>query len=367
MYGLSPLALANGGLSCRHRGPALSLLVRQNVPERLAALLPATGTAQAPSLLPAIDLHDVLRVDVAGLPRSITVCQSPERLRPEPCIEARRLETRNPLARIDEDGLLRLREDLDPRQLLGLVDQPEGLQLRLVFGDQALTTVVLPVRFETPAPVVVEGAIGGRAPNLKVRAEKRGGRLAFSVQPLETGARELLVVTELRDAPSLRIASRGGIGRSGSDGSRGMNGSAGTRGMSAICPYSSGGAGGPGSPGSSGRNGEAGGPGGDGGDVEAGLSCAGPECGALLEVVKAVVRSEGGAGGPGGRGGAGGQGGAGGDGGSGTSCSRDGRSTYLSGGMSGSRGSDGMRGSDGPPGLPGSAGKVTVRVVKPGA
>jgi hypothetical protein len=342
------------------------VLVRQDVRKQTATLLTVDAgeghdaNGGAASVLPSLNLRGALYARVDGIKDPITICAPPDTLDVAPCLLPAEVKPKVPIVYVDAEGLLHFVERVTSKDAMRLVYDTPNLPLPFDVGGRPLLTVEWPIVFEEPPPLVFQGPMSGRGPDLRVVIEKRySPRLFFEVSGPQG---KLVGVVEGKDAPSYEIASRGGGGTPGARGMDGSNGSAGSPGMPGSCPGSPGGQGGNGSPGGNGTSGGPGGPGGPGGNVSVSVACATGDCRSVVGLVERVVRSEGGPGGPGGEGGHGGQGGAGGPGGSGASCTdSQGHFTSVSGGASGSpgsNGSSGARGADGPRGAPG---KVDIR------
>jgi hypothetical protein len=333
--------------------------VRQDVWKQVSTLLPLD---QKKTVLPSITLRGALFVRVPGYSDPLTLCAHPEALDVTPCIDPRAVRPRVPILTVDEQGLLHVVERIATADALKLVYNTDNLPLPIEVGGKPVITLEWPIHFDAPAPIVFEGETSSRGPDIRVSIERRySTRLLFDVDGPNG---KLRGVVESDDLAGMAIVSRGGAGRSGAPGSPGSAGSTGSAGTSASCPGGRGGDGGRGGNGGNGTAGGPGGPGGPGGDVRAQLACVTGNCESVAQVVRAMVRSEGGLGGAGGAGGAGGQGGAGGAGGAGTSCYDSVRkqSTYVSGGSTGSSGSNGSPGARGANGANGAPGTVELRV-----
>jgi hypothetical protein len=339
-----------------------AVLVRQNVPDQRATILGYGEGQPGISVVPTLDLHGVLGVELRGLSGLVSLCEPPEDLEVAPCIPPTSVGVDNPLAYLDGDGNFHFSEHVPLSTAVALVyDQPR-ISLPVRVAGQPLVTLELPVYFERPSDVLFEGSTGERGPNLGVRVEQRDSeRLVFSVN---AGRHPQLAVVELRDAGSFSIVSRGGDGADGSPGFDGAPGPDGTSGISASCPSFSGQSGGNGGLGGNGGPGGNGGDGGAGGDVSVEVACKTSSCSGLDALVRRIVRSQGGDGGAGGAGGRGGRGGRGGSGGSGTTCTDGNGNTFsLSGGSDGMSGSNGFDGSPGSPGAGGKPGRVDLVAV----
>jgi hypothetical protein len=336
-----------------------AVLVRQDVPHQRATLLGYGGAQPGISVVSAVDLHGVLRVELRGLSQAVSLCAAPGDLDVTPCIRPASVGVENSLSYLDGDGNFHFAEHVALSAAVALVNDQPRIALPIQIAGQTLVTLELPVYFERPRDLVFDGRTGERGPNLAVRAEERDtDRLVFTVND---GKAPLLAVVEHGDAAGFSIVSRGGDGATGSRGSDGMHGSDGTSGSSASCPSMSGGRGGDGGNGGNGGNGGPGGDGGNGGDIRVEVACTASDCAGLDALVQRIVRSRGGSGGAGGSGGRGGRGGRGGSGGSGTTCKdSNGNTVSLSAGLSGSDGSNGFDGSAGPSGVAGKPGRVDL-------
>jgi hypothetical protein len=340
-------------------GPVVRL--RQDVWHQRVALL-GYGAGASPSLLPPVPLRDALRVAVGGLSRPISLCRPARDLDPSPCIAAQDVTLGNSLAYLDGDGALHLAEDAPAREAADLV-RDHAFTLSIGVGGGGAVPFAWPVRFERP-----ERLIFANGPHLRVAIVHTDPSLfSFTVSSDQAA---YLAVVEAEDLPAFRLTSRGAAGRDGVSGSAGSDGTPGMDGMSASCPSMGGGAGSSGGNGSPGGAGEDGGPGGNGGDVDVAVDCGPTGCApAVVDLLRAIITSEGGPGGAGGTGGPGGRGGRGGSGGAGTFCpagDNGGIGSSLSAGSAGMSGSDGMAGSNGSDGSPGRAGQVRI-TSSPGA
>lgn len=336
------------------------VLVRQDVLKQTATLLAYEGDKPGSSVIPSLDLRGALYARVDGLKDAVTLCAPPATLDVAPCLLPSEVKPKVPIVRVDAEGLLHFVERVTSKDAMRLVYDTPNLPLPFDVGGRPLLTIEWPIVFEQPEPLVFQGPMSGRGPDLRVTIERRYSPRVFFEVTAPQG--KLVGVLEARDAASFEIASRGGTGTAGSRGMDGASGSSGSPGTPGSCPGSPGGQGGNGTAGGNGTSGGPGGPGGPGGNVTVSVACATGECGSMVGLTQKLVRSEGGSGGPGGEGGRGGTGGSGGPGGSGASCTdSQGHFSSVSGGASGSQGpngSSGARGSDGPRGAPG---RVDIR------
>lgn len=333
--------------------------VRQDLWKQVSDLLPLDKTK---TVIPSVTLRGALFVRVPGYSDPLTVCAHPEALDVTPCIDSHTVRPRVPVLTVDEQGLMHVVERIATADALKLVYNTENLPIPVDVAGKPVITIEWPIHFDAPEPIVLEGPMSSRGPDIRVSIERRySPRLLFAVEGPNGKWRGVI---ENDDLSKMAIVSRGGAGKPGTRGTDGAAGGAGSAGSNASCPGSPGTNGGRGGNGGNGTAGGPGGPGGPGGDVYAQLACVTGNCDAVAQLVRNIVRSEGGHGGAGGDGGRGGAGGAGGAGGSGTSCydSVTKRSTYLSGGMSGSSGSNGSPGARGANGANGAPGKVDLRV-----
>ena len=328
-------------------------LVRQDVEAQQVTLL-----AEGDELAPALDLRGVVHFSV-GWSRPLSLCQPAEALVVEPCIDAREVEVANPTVSFDAEGMVRLPERLTMGQAMELARADEGVVLPIRLAGHLVTSLQVPLRFETPSPIHFEANTGERGPAVNVVVQPVASSLLFAATS-ETGVQRMAVYPR-GVSSSFEVASLGGAGQTGRTGYTGSAGQRGYNGMNASCPASPAQEGGQGGDGGRGGDGGQGGDGGPGGFVSVVLQCGGP-CPADEQLVRSLVRSRGGEGGSGGSGGSGGRGGEGGSGGSGTSCSVNGNTEYLSSASSGSRGHDGQSGSSGWRGSDGVNGQVQLQV-----
>ncbi len=345
------------------RSPIGGVLVRQDVRAQVETLLGYGGKAPGLSVVAELDLHDALNAELSGVSRPASLCAAPEALDVTPCLLPQAVVIDNPVAYLDGDARLHLSERVSSRTMAALVSDHANLSLPIEVGGRALVTSEWPLYFERPESLVFRGSMGEPGPKLRVGVEQgEAGRLVFTV---EGEGQPLIAVLESRDAHDPKspfaIVSQGGDGADGNGGLVGANGSDGSPGSSASCPLFAGGNGGGGSDGGNGGNGGNGSSGGAGGDIAAVVTGkpVDSDPGALVGLLKRIVRSEGGRGGEGGAGGEGGQGGRGGAGGSGTTCTNsDGSTSTLAGGLPGHDGTNGMSGQSGSHGTDGSPGNV---------
>lgn len=331
-------------------------VAEQNVDAQSVRLLLRSKDQSA--LLPAIDLRKILRVDVKGVDSPITLCGPADALDVMPCIENAMVEVGSPVAVLDGEGGLHMRDNLTSSELGRLLAQGSQLTVPVMLGATRLAEFRWPLRVLPPEPVLYTSG-----EPLSATVERLGSRIAvtFTVP----GSESSLAFVEASEADAFSITTRGLKGMSGSAGSRGSTGVSGSSGSSARCPSTPGRNGGDGGHGGNGGNGGDGAPGGPGGDVDITLVCS-ADCAELERLARMLVRSEGGPGGAAGAGGKGGGGGPGGFGGSGTWCQASSSGSFPGAHLSsGSHGRDGMAGSsgaDGHPGTRGRPGHVAARV-----
>lgn len=321
-------------------------VVQQNVGEQLATLR-ASGQEHL-EMAPVVDLRPLLQFDV-GFSRPLSLCAPAVALRVEPCVDVAEVEFQG-AGQVDARGVLRLPDQFSMEQAFEVARSGEGLSLVVRLRGQLVTSLVIPLRFETPSSWYFEGSEGQRGPAVNVVAISTADALLLA-GVTETGDRRFVVLP--RGATAFEFGSRGGQGARGVDGQRGTTGQRGYDGTAAVCPSTPASNGGRGGQGGYGGDGGDGGPGGDGGAVNVELRCS-LDCERDREWLRSVVRSRGGSGGAGGSMGSGGRGGDGGRGGSGTTCG----TTTLSSGTDGSRGDDGANGSSGRWGPDGRDGDV---------
>lgn len=357
--GVNPVALSLHA----PRAARLDLAVRElAVEQRWTSASLRVRAGDAPEGTSEVPLRGALHVELAGLSRPVTLCAPGGALDPTPCVAAADVRSGAAIARV-EDGVLRLATSLDPGEVAAWTREA-SLSIPLRIGDgPAVVALAGALRLSPPAALVLSPrAPGASGPDLRVSAVRTGDRIELAVADAGVTYRALV---ERRDAGSVRIVSRGAAGAAGAAGASGSVGRSGTSGADASCPPFAAAAqpGGPGQAGGHGGAGGPGGPGGGGGTIEVVVS-APPELRAdTLDLLRAVVASEGGAGGAGGAGGSGGAGGRGGDGGSGATCSGDdGAAVRLPEAPDGAAGPDGAGGPDGAAGPGGAPGAVRLRV-----
>jgi hypothetical protein len=325
--------------------PMRGVLVRQHVWEQTATLLGYTGDRPGLSVLPELALRGALLVEAQGISRPVTLCSSPRKLDPSPCLDVHDVTLANPMAYLDKGGAFHFVDHVAMRDAVNLAQMGNRFVLPLSVGGRRMLTFDWSLYYERPADVV----FGGGAPLHVVVDHRDPARFVFTIGG--AGASRLAVV-ESGDSAAFHVISRGADGAPGSPGSAGASGSSGGE----CSDGSPGGDGGPGGPG---------GDGGDGGDIVVDVTCAGASCdAATMASVRAMVLSVGGDGGPGGAGGSGGMGGAGGSGRSPTTHTDDNGNTITDdpGCSAGSSGASGASGSPGSPGSPGRPGHVRFRV-----
>lgn len=339
-------------------------VVEQNVAAQTARLL-LRSTART-ALLPAVDLRWIVRFEVRDVDGPVTLCGPVEAFDVAPCIDSAAIDVGGPVAVLDGEGVLHMRDNLRASELPRLLAGGAQLTVPVLLGVTPVAELKWTLRVLPPDPLLyVQGE------PLRATVERLGSRIALTVTV--AGSASSRVFVEASDVEAFSITTRGRQGVAGSDGSRGAEGSSGLSGASASCPSSSGGNGGDGGSGGNGGDGGDGGPGGAGGDVDLELVC-GQDCADLERIARLLVRTEAGHGGPAGRGGAGGRGGSGGSGGLGTTChsglstsfpsaslTTSSPTTHLSAGSRGHEGRNGSSGQDGRVGPPGRPGRVTVR------
>jgi hypothetical protein len=343
--------------------PARTVRVRQKLLEQTATLLGMAPGRTGPSVLPELSLRGVVRVELAGLSRPVTLCAPPAELDPSPCLLPRDLSLGGPFAVLDDRGLLHFRDDLPAAVMVELARDPH-LLVPIALAGRTVATLEWGLHFERPRDLILMAAPYPSGVHLRVRLEPSGpSRLTYAVSE---GTRRYLAVIEREDASAFHVVSRGVTGSNGHDGSAGTDGLSGMTGMDASCPSSAGSDGGRGGDGSDGSSGSDGGDGGRGGDLLIELACRRGACDDLPALARLSIVSRGGPGGSGGSGGRAGSGGRGGAGGAGATCNDADRgdTTSLAAGRAGSNGSDGRRGSDGATGREGPAGAVEVRTVE---
>jgi hypothetical protein len=341
-------------------GFAREVVVEQRLPEQSARLLGYSSARPTPSVLPELPTRGSLHVSVVGLSAPLTVCAPAEELDVTPCLAAGDVRVDPSLATIDGRGVLHFADFIGESAAVDLAHRGRRLVLPFTVRGLRVASLEWSLRFEAPKDLVLAGGeAGAPGPDLDVRVDGRDPtRVVYSASD---GRRRLQAVVEREDASSFHVVSRGGAGYRGADGSPGSSGFSGSSGSSASCPSTPGSDGSRGQDGSPGGDGGPGGPGGAGGDIRVSVLAEAGSRDGLLDVLRTVIRSEGGPGGAGGSGGGGGSGGRGGSGGTGTTCTdSDGHFTSLPGGADGASGSDGARGADGANGPPGRPGKVTI-------
>jgi hypothetical protein len=365
--GTNPVALDRHPALRGSLDPALAAPRRVVVEQRpldgsarlLAESLAESTDARSRSVLPEVPLRGALLVSLEGISAPVTVCAPAEDLDPSPCLAPADVRADSSLARVGEDGVLRLVDVIGASAAADLARRGDSLALALAVGSRRVASLEWPLRFAAPPDLVLAGTgDGAPGPELEIRVDARDpARLVYSV---DDGRRELQAVVEREDLGAFHVVTRGTRGSPGASGSSGSDGASGSDGWSATCPSSAGTDGSRGGDGAPGGAGGPGGGGGAGGSVHVSLLAAPEAREVLLATLRSTIRSEGGAGGPGGSGGAGGSGGRGGRGGSGTTCTdADGHVTTLSGGADGVSGSSGASGPSGPDGPAGPAGPVT--------
>ncbi len=334
----------------------LTVMVRQHVSVQSVTLHePGQG---ADELIPPIDLRPSLYFSV-GWSAPLGLCKPSSAMAVEPCIDPLELKTADATLNFDDQGLVRIPEQLPMAVAMELARRGNTWAFPVQWNGQVVATFEIPVEFETPDPVIFQGEVGEHGPAVNVDVQSVPSALLFSAVS-ETGVRQSAIYPR-GTAEFFEVVSVGGQGFTGADGRNGFDGSDGSNGSAASCPSTPGQPGANGQDGSQGGQGGSGGPGGDGGPVTVELWCGG-SCPADEVLVQRLVRSQGGAGGFGGSGGRGGEGGNGGAGGSGTSCSSDGTSNRLPGGAQGSEGRDGSSGNTGDRGYDGRNGPVYLKV-----
>jgi len=344
---------------------SIGVFIRQDVMPQTAVLLGFNEQAGTESIVPTINMHGKLKLKIDRFKLPLNLCTSADKLDPAPCVDATEIKTGNPLAYFDRDGLLHFKEDLGIETIKRMLIKQSDFNLSLAYNERKLIKVKLPLRVEKPKDLIYKGNTSQPGPNLKVRIKKYGNWVMVQSSIKNSSAPiSKLVILEAKDAANYKVISKGGTGATGRSGMNGSTGSSGMSGSSAMCPSSSGGHGGNGGRGGNGTNGGPGGPGAKGGNIAGVVVCSRSECAELNHIAKFMLQSLGGDGGPGGRGGKGGRGGRGGSGGSGASCYSQGKSSYLSGGMSGSNGMSGSDGMNGPKGPDGKPGKVKIKLKK---
>ncbi len=300
-------------------------------------------------------------VEVPGLSRPITLCQSARRFDPTPCIAPDDVTIDNRLAVRDRDGSFRFRDRVGEADAVEASAGQPWFSLPIAVRGRPLASFGWPLRFAAPGNLVLAGSVD-RGPDLKVLVTRRASSFSFVVM---SDGRPYRAVVEDADLNRFHIVSRGAAGSAGASGMDGGDGSRGMDGTAASCSMFAGSDGTRGGDGSRGGDGEDGGAGGDGGNIDVDLVCESTCAPDDINRLGRVVLSEGGPGGSGGSGGRGGRGGSGGWGGRGTTCTNPetGESTSLSGGSDGPSGADGASGSNGRSGSAGRPGQVRVEIV----
>lgn len=237
----------------------------------------ASGQCTGRSLL---SLRGALKVQLQGLSQPVSLCSEPdaEGLDVTPCINPAALRIRSPAASLSPRGELRFIKQAALQQLLSLVRDQPSLSIAVEAADQMLVAIDLPIYFVRQEPLHFIGPRGGSGLSLQVWVDARDKhRLVFTVQ---MGGYKYLAAIDRAGTNHFSIVSSGGVGFPGPDGQ----------------------AGGPGENGEDGGRGTAGGP---GGDIRVQVACGAADCGEVIELLRPMIRSEGGPGGNGGKGGAG--------------------------------------------------------------
>ena len=360
-YPVSPVQFAPRSASLdATRIPIRGVLVRQQILKQTVTLLGYGGDRPGVSVLPELSLRGALQIELAGISRPVTLCGPAKDVDPTPCVAAEEVKLDNPMAYLDQDGAFHFVEHVAMRDAVVLTQGGGNFLLPVSVARHPLLTLNWGLWFEKPENLVLSGGPpGDEGPNLGVSVDNRNAnRLVYTVG---AGGASYLAVVEMAEAQGFHVVSAGRQGPSGARGQRGYDGRRGSDGQNASCPST---AASPGAPGENGGPGGLAGPGGNGGrggDITVQVHCGSHPCGAILDLLRLTVYSQGGAAGFGGSGGAGGTGGSGGRGGSSVTCYANGQSYSIAAASDGARGLDGRRGPDGPPGLPAPPGRVGFR------
>jgi hypothetical protein len=347
--------------------PGLSgirVAIGQDVSRQIGQLF-SEAPGAAPTNMADQDLRGALSISLAGFSRPVSLCGPASSYDPSPCVPASQVELQNPFVVLEQNGVLRFRENVTARDVYAIGAANERFMIPIVVGGRLVLTVAWNLRFLRPRDLdLAPDEHGAQGPTLLVEADNAiPSRMLYTVN-VPGGSRRLLAVVELADVPGFHVLASGGAGEPGREGAPGANGSPGSNGTDASCPGSPGSSGGNGGSGGRGGDGTDGGPGGHGGKVLVTLRCDAARCQDLTRAVAEGVRAPGGRGGEGGAAGAGGRGGPGGRGGASASCTRSDGTTYsVSGGSSGVSGSDGPSGAPGRRGADGAPGEVLFRTI----
>ena len=226
----------------------------------------------------SLKLRGVLMAKLAGLSQPVSLCTTSdlEAMDVTPCIEPSALRISSPVAQLDPQGVLRLVQKGSIRDLASAVHAQPNLSIPVGLPGNVIINVELPIYFMRLDKLTFDSdSRAGESPNLKVWADARDPqRLVFTIQH---GNHVYDTVIERKDVGDFSIVSRGTVGTPGAFGQDGTGGS-----------------GGPGGPG---------GPGGRGGDVSVQVACGAADCKDTIDLLRGMIRSEGGFGGTGGLGG----------------------------------------------------------------
>lgn len=205
--------------------------VRQDLWKQVSDLLPLDKTK---TVIPSVTLRGALFVRVPGYSDPLTVCAHPEALDVTPCIDAHTVRPRVPILTVDEQGLMHVVERIATADALKLVYNTENLPIPVDVAGKPVITIEWPIHFDAPEPIVLEGPMSSRGPDIRVSIERRySPRLLFAVEGPNGKWRGVI---ENDDLSKMAIVSRGGAGKPGTRGTDGAAGGAGSAGSNASCP-----------------------------------------------------------------------------------------------------------------------------------
>ncbi|HEY6878563.1 MAG TPA: hypothetical protein VI299_11125, partial [Polyangiales bacterium] len=164
-----------------------SVVAEQHLATQTARLLlhSQTGTA----LVPAIDLRKILRIEVKGVDSSVTLCGPANGFDVTPCIDSARVEVGGPVAVLDGEGGLHMRDDLTSSELADLLVQGSQLTVPVLLGVTQLAVFRWPMRVQPPDDVTFTNG-----EPLRATVERFGARIAVTFGVLGTESSSLAFV-----------------------------------------------------------------------------------------------------------------------------------------------------------------------------
>ncbi|HJL14982.1 MAG TPA: hypothetical protein RMH99_04960, partial [Sandaracinaceae bacterium LLY-WYZ-13_1] len=214
--------------------PFRGLVVTQDVGAQRARLLSYVDDERNTSVVPPIELRGVVRFDVEGYARPLTLCASPEELDPTPCVAASEIGLGVPIATVEGDGRFRFLETISTAQVLELVARGEDeLVLPILFRGEPLTEARWPMRFHVSGPLLFQPGHGMPGTSVQVEVDGTGANVIATVRARSRRYRAVLEPSRLRE---LRVVAAGGDGRPGEPGRDGAPGQDGRNGRDASCP-----------------------------------------------------------------------------------------------------------------------------------